>query len=117
MQNFVEKVLEALTQAGVEFFVVGGVSAVLQGVPVVTQDLDLCYRRTPDNVRRLAAALRTTARCNVARGVALRCATAIGPPTAADPGEGSPPHPPAPSAPRAQPRPHTLDTPGYTTAH
>ena len=33
-------------------------SAVLQGVPVVTQDLDLCYRRTPDNVRRLAGALR-----------------------------------------------------------
>ena len=57
MQNFVEKVLEALTQAGVEFVVVGGVSAVLQGVPVVTQDLDLCYRRTPDNVRRLAEAL------------------------------------------------------------
>jgi predicted nucleotidyltransferase len=57
MQNFVEKVLEALTQAGVEFVVVGGVSAVLQGVPVVTQDLDLCYRRTPDNVRRLAGAL------------------------------------------------------------
>jgi hypothetical protein len=59
MQNFVERVLEALTQAGVEFIVVGGVSAVLQGVPVVTQDLDLCYRRTPDNVRRLATALRS----------------------------------------------------------
>jgi|CZKU01.1.fsa_nt_gi predicted nucleotidyltransferase len=59
MQNFVEKVLEALTQAGVEFIVVGGVSAVLQGVPVVTQDLDLCYRRTPENVRRLASALRS----------------------------------------------------------
>lgn len=58
LPNFVEKVLEALTQAGVEFVVVGGVSAVLQGVPVVTQDLDLCYRRTPDNVRRLAGALR-----------------------------------------------------------
>src|ERR1019366_5166674 len=57
MQSFVEKVLEALTQAGVEFIVVGGVSAVLQGAPVVTQDLDLCYRRTPDNVRRLASAL------------------------------------------------------------
>lgn len=59
MQNFVEKVLEALTQAGVEFVIVGGVSAVLQGVPVVTQDLDFCYRRTPENVRRLAAALRS----------------------------------------------------------
>jgi hypothetical protein len=33
MQSFVEKVLEALGQAGVEFIVVGGVSAVLQGCP------------------------------------------------------------------------------------
>src|SRR5205807_20918 len=32
-------------------------SAVLQGVPVMTKDLDLCYRRTPENVARLAAAL------------------------------------------------------------
>jgi predicted nucleotidyltransferase len=57
MQSFVEKILQALTEAGVEFIVVGGVSAVLQGVPIVTQDLDLCYRRTPDNVRRIAGAL------------------------------------------------------------
>jgi hypothetical protein len=33
------------------------VSAVLQGVPLVTQDLDVCYRRTPGNVRRIARAL------------------------------------------------------------
>jgi hypothetical protein len=37
--------------------VVGGVSALLQGVPIVTRDLDLCYRRTSDNLRRLAEAL------------------------------------------------------------
>jgi hypothetical protein len=42
MQSFVGKILEALGQAGVEFVVVGGVSAVLQGAPVVTQDLDIC---------------------------------------------------------------------------
>jgi hypothetical protein len=58
MQSFVERVLGALTTAGVEFIVVGGVSALLQGVPIVTQDLDVCYRRSPENVRRLAAALR-----------------------------------------------------------
>ena len=48
MQSFVEKVLEALAQAGVEFIIVGGVSAVLQGVPIVTQDLDIATaaRRT-----------------------------------------------------------------------
>jgi hypothetical protein len=45
MQSFVERVLEALTRAGVEFVVVGGVSAVLQGVPIVTQDLEASLRR------------------------------------------------------------------------
>lgn len=57
MQNFVEEVIAHLAQAQVEFIVVGGVSAVLHGVPLVTRDLDLCYRRTPENVKRLAAAL------------------------------------------------------------
>jgi hypothetical protein len=33
----------------VEFIVVGGVAAVLQGAPVVTFDLDILHRRTPEN--------------------------------------------------------------------
>jgi predicted nucleotidyltransferase len=57
MQSFVERVLDALSLAGVEFVIVGGVSAVLHGAPVVTQDLGVCYRRTAENVKRLAAAL------------------------------------------------------------
>jgi predicted nucleotidyltransferase len=57
VQSFVERVLAALTDEGVEFVVVGATSAVLHGAPVVTQDLDLCYRRAPDNVRRIARAL------------------------------------------------------------
>lgn len=57
MQNFFEDVIARLTQAQVEFIIVGGVSAVLQGVPIVTKDLDLCYRRTPANLARLARAL------------------------------------------------------------
>jgi hypothetical protein len=32
-------------------------SGVLQGAPITTRDLDLCYRRTPDNVHRLVKAL------------------------------------------------------------
>lgn len=35
----------------------GGISAVLQGAPIVTQDLDVCYRRHPDNLTRIADAL------------------------------------------------------------
>lgn len=57
MQGFFEEVIARLTQAQVEFVVVGGISAVLQGVPIVTKDLDLCYRRTPENIARLVAAL------------------------------------------------------------
>ncbi len=57
MQSFFEEVIARLTQAQVEFVVVGGVSAVLQGAPIVTVDLDVCYRRSPENIARLAAAL------------------------------------------------------------
>jgi hypothetical protein len=57
VQNFTEQVVTALSSAKVEFIVVGGVSALLQGVPIVTRDLDLCYRRTGDNLSRLAEAL------------------------------------------------------------
>jgi predicted nucleotidyltransferase len=55
--NFVEVIVARLAQAQVEFVIVGGVSAVLQGASIVTRDLDLCYRRTPGNIARLAAAL------------------------------------------------------------
>ena len=57
MQGFAKDIFERLTTAQVEFVVVGGVSAVLQGVPIVTLDLDRCYRRTPENNKKLAAAL------------------------------------------------------------
>jgi predicted nucleotidyltransferase len=48
----------ALTDAQVEFIIVGGVSAVLHGAPIVTQDLDICYRRSPENLVRLSRALK-----------------------------------------------------------
>src|SRR5438067_5056883 len=57
MQHFAREMIRRLVEAQVEFVVVGGFSAVLQGVPVVTLDLDICYRRTPANVARLAGAL------------------------------------------------------------
>ena len=49
--------LKILDSHGVEFVLVGGLAAVLQGAPIVTADLDILHRRTPDNVRRLLAAL------------------------------------------------------------
>src|SRR5678816_4272319 len=49
--------LVRLCEAGVEFIIVGGASAVLQGAPITTNDLDVVHRRTPDNVARLLEVL------------------------------------------------------------
>jgi hypothetical protein len=50
--------LRTLLRHGVEFFVVGGVAAQLEGAPIVTFDLDVVYDKTPENLARLLAALR-----------------------------------------------------------
>jgi len=42
----------------VEFIVIGGQAETLMGSPRVTYDVDLCYLRTPENLVRLAAALK-----------------------------------------------------------
>jgi predicted nucleotidyltransferase len=49
--------LRTLVEHGVDFIIVGGVSAVLHGAPVTTFDLDLVHSRTPENVARLLSAL------------------------------------------------------------
>lgn len=46
------------TDAGVEFIVVGGQAEVLMGGARMTLDVDLCYRRTTENLDRLAGVLR-----------------------------------------------------------
>ncbi len=53
------ELLRALSEAGVDFVVVGGAAAVARGSVRLTQDLDVAYRRTPDNMRKLARALST----------------------------------------------------------
>ena len=54
-----KRALTVLAEHEVECIVVGGISAVLQGVPFITFDLDIVHRRTPENVLRLLAALRS----------------------------------------------------------
>lgn len=49
--------IAALCDNGVEFVVVGGSAAVLLGAPVTTLDVDVVYRRTPENAARLHQAL------------------------------------------------------------
>ncbi len=46
--------LLTLTDSGVEFIVVGGAAAIAHGVSRLTFDLDVVYRRTPENIHRLA---------------------------------------------------------------
>jgi len=47
----------ALSGAGVEYVVVGGVAAILEGAPITTLDLDIVYRLDDDNLHRLAILL------------------------------------------------------------
>ena len=51
------ELLGVLVRHEVEFVVVGGVAAVINGAPITTSDLDILHRRTPENVRRLVAAV------------------------------------------------------------
>jgi hypothetical protein len=51
-----ERLLEALSGAGVEFILVGGVAATVHGSARLTQDIDVVYARTRENLERLVAA-------------------------------------------------------------
>ena len=51
--------LKGLNDAGVEFIVVGGIAAVVQGVPITTFDLDIVHRRADENIRRLIEYLKS----------------------------------------------------------
>lgn len=55
-QSFL-RILELLEQHGVEYVVVGGVAAVLQGAPVTTFDIDALVKVDAANADRLVAAL------------------------------------------------------------
>jgi hypothetical protein len=56
-ESDVEKLLKAFHQENVEFVIIGGLAAVLQGSAYVTADLDLCYSRKRANLEKLARAL------------------------------------------------------------
>lgn len=52
------RMLEVLQRHGVRFVTIGGMAGALHGSPSITYDLDICYQRDPENLERLAAALR-----------------------------------------------------------
>jgi hypothetical protein len=49
--------LRLLASAGVEFILVGGAAATAHGSARLTQDLDVVYSRSPENLQRLVRAL------------------------------------------------------------
>jgi hypothetical protein len=49
--------LQKLVDHGVDFIVVGGVAAVLEGAPVNTFDIDVVHSTAPENLARLVSAL------------------------------------------------------------
>lgn len=51
------EILKVLYDGHVEFVVIGGAAMHLQGSAYVTKDVDFCYARTPQNIKRLVAAL------------------------------------------------------------
>ena len=54
-----ERMLAALIEGGVRFILVGGMAAILHGDVGVTVDLDVAPEHEPENLDRLAKALRT----------------------------------------------------------
>jgi hypothetical protein len=52
-----ERILRVLLDGGVEVIVIGGLAGAAHGSARFTNDIDVVYRRTPENLARLVAAL------------------------------------------------------------
>ena len=57
MLNRLQDVLRSFQRHEVKYVVIGGLAAILHGVPRATFDLDIFIEATPDNARRLLDAL------------------------------------------------------------
>jgi len=57
MEFSLPAILRALVEGRVEFVLVGGVAAVLQGVPIQTYDVDIVFSQEADNLTRALAVL------------------------------------------------------------
>jgi hypothetical protein len=57
MLNRLQDVFASLNRHNVRYVVIGGIAAVLHGVPRATFDLDILIEASPDNARRLLDAL------------------------------------------------------------
>jgi hypothetical protein len=55
------QIIEQLNAAGVEYVIIGGIAATLHGCPEQTYDLDILYKSSPENRRKLLKALHAIA--------------------------------------------------------
>ena len=53
-----QRILSTLVERDVQFVVIGAIAAIAQGGPLITEDLDITPAREPDNLERLATALK-----------------------------------------------------------
>ena len=53
----IERLLKALADNQVKFIVVDAYAAIMQGSTLRTDDLDICYERTPENYRKIVRAI------------------------------------------------------------
>ncbi|MGM0382719.1 MAG: hypothetical protein ACQEQO_04395 [Thermodesulfobacteriota bacterium] len=52
-------ILEGLAEAGIEFILVGGLAAVVQGAPFTTVDVDIVHKRSSENITKLLSFLKS----------------------------------------------------------
>ncbi len=52
-------ILEGLIEADVDFILVGGLAAVVQGAPVTTMDVGIVHNQSPENIAKLLAFLKS----------------------------------------------------------
>ena len=57
MLNRLQDVFRSFQEHNVKYVVIGGIASILHGVPRATFDLDVLIEATPENTRRLLAAL------------------------------------------------------------
>jgi len=53
------ELLEGLLEARVDFILVGGLAAVIQGAPITTMDVDVVHSQSPENIARILAFLKS----------------------------------------------------------
>ena len=59
LSKTIEAPLRLLAEHKVDCVIVGGIAALIHGSLLLTNDVDVCYARDPDNLKRLAGALQS----------------------------------------------------------